>query len=342
MDSFMGLGKAATDWRAVVAAIACIVLMQASGCARHKNDVAGGSKSPFVALDGSAASKESSGTGARLVSAINDSTTRLTSATKSLTNQITPQPSHQRVWRPELTVLPIIDSDGWKIDIHNVRNCRYRTAEDYDVRFYDLSFQLTDLQSIDFIVVPFQSADFLAHTMLSFGLQDGRHFLVSVEARLEKNEVYSTVGGLRDQFELMYIVGDERDLIPLRTRVRAVDCYLYPGKATPEDVQRLFLDIIERVNKIAKSPEFYNTLSNNCTTNLVNHVNDVFPDRIPIWDWRVLLPGRSDRLAYELGLLDLPNENFEAIRHLYRINTQATLYENDPQFSQRIRVRPAN
>jgi hypothetical protein len=178
--------------------------------------------------------------------------------------------------------------------------------------------------------------------MLAFGLRDGRHFVVSVEARLEKNEVYSTVNGMRNKFELMYVIGDERDLIPLRTRVRNVDCFLYPGKAAPADVQRLFLDIVDRVNKIAKTPEFYNTVSNNCTTNLVDHVNDIFPDRIPIWDWRLLLPGRSDRLAYELGLLDLPNQDFESIRSQYRINMQANMYENDPLFSTRIRIRPQN
>jgi len=173
--------------------------------------------------------------------------------------------------------------------------------------------------------------------MLSFGLRDGRHFIISAEARLEQGEQYSITGGSDNEFELLYLIGDERDMIMLRTEVRAVDVYLYPGRATPDQAQNLLVDMLARVNKLAREPEFYDTLTNNCTNNIVQHVNKLRPGAIPN-DVRVLLPGRSDALAYELGLLDIDG-SFEVAKLTSRINTRVQLYKDDPDFSAKIRVR---
>ena len=246
-----------------------------------------------------------------------------------------PTPSQSRRWRPDLAVLPTVDFQREMVTIHDVRNCRYRTEEDYDVRHYDLTFPLTDVRSVDFLVVPFKDAPLLAHTMLSFGLADGRHFIVSVEARLEQNETYSPSGGSLRRYELIYVVADERDLIPLRTEVRNVDVYLYHGNATPDQVQNLLVDMLQRVNQLAQKPEYYDTLTNNCTTNIVDHINRLRPGTIRL-DPRVLLPGHADRLAFDLGLIEtsLP---FEALKLQSRINTLAHLYVDDEDFSAKIR-----
>ncbi|MDZ4849628.1 MAG: DUF4105 domain-containing protein [Pirellulaceae bacterium] len=249
----------------------------------------------------------------------------------------TVQPSLHRLWRPELAVLPEADFDGNRVTIQNVRNCRYRTEEDYDVRHYNLEFDLNDVQSVDFVIVPFTNTPLLAHTMFSFGLRNGRHFLISVEARLEQGEAYSVTGGSDNEYELMYLIGDEHDLILLRTEIRQVDVYLYPGRATPDQVQNLLVDMLARVNKLAREPEFYDTFTNNCTNNLVKHINKLRPGAIPN-DLRVLLPGHSDSLAYELGLLDIEG-TFEVAKLTSRVNTAAQLYKNDPDFSAKIRRR---
>ena len=133
----------------------------------------------------------------------------------------------------------------------------------------------------------------------------------------------------------MYIIGDERDLILLRTSIRDVEVYLYPGRAEPGQVQDLLVDMLARVNKLQREPEFYDSLTNNCTTNLVNHVNKLRPGRIP-FDVRVLLPGHSDRLAYELGLLDIDGR-FEYARENAKVNVLAQLNSDSPEFSKRIR-----
>lgn len=238
-------------------------------------------------------------------------------------------------FRADLAVLPFVEFDGDEITIHHVRDCRYRSEDDYDVRHYDMRFQLTDVKTVDFIIVPFKESSLLAHTMLSFGLADGRHFAISVEARLGVDESYSAVAGAGRRFPLMYIVGDERDLILLRTSIRDVEVYLYPGRAEPGQVQDLLVDMLARVNKLQREPEFYDSLTNNCTTNLVNHVNKLRPGRIP-FDVRVLLPGHSDRLAYELGLLDIDGR-FEYARENAKINVLAQLNADSPEFSKRIR-----
>ncbi len=246
-----------------------------------------------------------------------------------------PPPSNERLWRPDLAVLSQAAFEGNRVTIRNVRNCRYRTEEDYDVRHYDLAFGLEDVRSVDFVVVPFKGAPLLAHTMLSFGLANGRHFVISVEARLEQGEEYSPSGGSMRAFEIMYLVGDERDLIPLRTEVRDVEVFLYQGNAEPDQVQDLLVDMLQRLNKLAKEPEYYDTLTNNCTTNIVDHINRLRPGTIRL-DPRVWLPGHSDRLAYGLGLLKATGK-FEEVRARAKINLLAHLYLDDPQFSQRIR-----
>lgn len=238
-------------------------------------------------------------------------------------------------WRADMLILPYVEFRGEEIVLRNVRNCVYRTESDYDVRHYDMRFRLDAVRTVDFLVVPFKESDLLAHTMLSFGLDDGRHFIISVEARIGQDQDYSAVAGTTRQFPLMYIVGDERDLILLRARVRQVDVHLYRGRAEPQQVQDLLVDMLARVNKLQRQPEYYDTLTNNCTTNLVQHVNKLRPGRIP-YDWRVLLPGHSDRLAYELGLLEIQGP-FEVARAAARINELALAYANDPEFSKRIR-----
>jgi hypothetical protein len=248
-------------------------------------------------------------------------------------------PSNDRDWVPEHQVLARADIQGDQIHIHNVRNAEYFSYRDCLVDYYDKTYDLKKLQTVDFLMVPFNENRAIAHTFLSFGFAGGDYVGISVEVRLEKGESYDPAIGLLSQFELIYVVADERDLIRVRAEYRNVDVLVYRTTATPEMARKLFLDVMNRVNQLHDQPEFYDTLSNNCTTNLVRHINTLAPNRVP-HDYRVLLPGYSDSLAYELGLID-NTVPFSEARRRARINDLALRYKDDPRFSQRIRGEKA-
>jgi hypothetical protein len=245
------------------------------------------------------------------------------------------QPSNDRDWVDEQKVLAYADIAGDKVRVHNVRNAQFFSYRDCLVDYYDKTYDLSQIKTVDFVMIPFADNRAIAHTLLSFGFEGGDQVGVSVEVRLEKGESYSAAVGLLGQFELMYVVADERDLLPVRPEYRHVDVLLYRTKATPAQARALFVDVMKRVNQLHDHPEFYDTFRNNCTTNIVRHINTLAPGRVP-YDYRVLLPGYADSLAYDLGLIDnsLP---FDEVRRRARISDQILKYKDDPQFSQRIR-----
>jgi hypothetical protein len=244
-------------------------------------------------------------------------------------------PSNHRDWTPEQAKLAVAEFDRNRVTVRNIRDCRWRTADDFAVSYYDKTFDLDQLRSVDFVVVPFNETPSLGHTMLSFGFADGEHLAVSVEIRKERGEAYNPIAGFLRQYEIIYIVASERDVIQKRVNCDLSDVYLYRSTATPEQARELFVDVMRRVDKLAKSPEFYDTLTNNCTTNIRNHVNHLKADEVP-YDYRVLLPGYSDELAYDLGLIEHHGSYAETRLHA-RVNYQAYLHRNDPKFSQAIR-----
>jgi hypothetical protein len=245
------------------------------------------------------------------------------------------RPSNDRDWVPEQAILPLAQIDGEDVLITNVRNSFYRSTTDFDVRFEDRSYDLSELSTVWFVMEPFSDFRGAAHTFLSFGFEGGEYVSISVEIRKERDEAFSMWKGILRQYELMYVIGDERDLIGLRANHRHDDVYVYPMRATPDQARALFLSMLDRTNRLAERPEFYHTLWNNCTTNIIAHVNDLVPETIPK-SWKVLFPGASDRLAYELKLIetDLP---FEASRERFHVNDRAAMFADDPDFSRRIR-----
>ena len=246
------------------------------------------------------------------------------------------QASNERDWSPEMEQVPSATLEAGVVTLKNIRHNTYASEDDFVVEYFDRKFNLSEIQSVDYIVVPFKIKQ-IAHTMISFGLQDGTYLTVSVEVRKEKGDRYNPVLGMGRQFELMYLVGDERDLIRLRTEHRDAEVYVYPSVATPEHAQALFLDVMERANQLAVDPEFYHSIGNNCTTNLASHVNEISSKKIR-YGWRVLLPGLSAKYAYDLGLLDnrIP---FEELTELALVNDLALEHRDAADFSQKIRAR---
>jgi len=244
------------------------------------------------------------------------------------------QPSNERDWSPDQKVLSRALIQGDRITVENVRNFSYRTDTDYVPNYETRRYDLAKLDSLWFVVERFGDAPAIAHTFLSFGFGD-EYVAISVEIRKERGETYSPVRGLLRQYELMYVVADERDVLGLRTNFRRDPVYLYPVKTTREQMRRVFVEMLTRANRLAAQPEFYNTLTNNCTSNIVSHVNTIAPRAIP-FSYKTLMPAYSDQLAYDLGLIqnDLP---FVTVRAAHRIDGLAQQSPVGPNFSARVR-----
>jgi len=245
-------------------------------------------------------------------------------------------PSADRPWAFDVARLARAEFDGDRVTLRGFRRARWETPERAVLTFSDETLDLGDLVSVDFMVEPFSSFEGAAHTLLTFGFRDGRRVAISAELRKERGEHFDPLAACFRRYELCYVVGDEQDLIHLRTNVRKDRVYLYPVRATPEQRGRLFTGMLRRANDLRTTPEFYNTLTNTCTTSIVRHVEELAPGTVPL-SWRVLLPGYADELAYDLGLLDTDLPFAEAKRR-FRVDEIARGGGNGPDFSVRIRA----
>lgn len=244
------------------------------------------------------------------------------------------RPSNDRAWSADQFVLPVAEIAPPLVTIRQIRHFEYAAVDHFRPGYYDKTFDLRKLDSAWFFVEPFGKGG-AAHTFVSFGFADRDFVAVSVEIRKEQGESFSPLKGLLRQYEIMYVIGDERDLVKLRTNFRKDPVHLYRIQAPPERIRKMFLAMLRRANHLREHPEFYNTATNTCTTNLVRHVNEITPQRIP-FSPAVLLPANSDRLAYDLGLIDR-SRPFEETRRHALINPLAEKYAADPEFSLRIR-----
>jgi hypothetical protein len=243
------------------------------------------------------------------------------------------KPSHDRPWRPEVAVMPRAIVDGDRVRITGVRNFDYRSRDDFTVRYEEREVSVSHLTSLDFYL-SYWTLGPIAHTFVSFGFDNAPPISISIEARSEIGEVFSPIPSLFKQLELIYVVGNERDLVRVRTNYRKEDVFLYRIRISPEFARRLFLIYLERINELADRPEFYHLFSNNCTINIVRYAN--LAGRVGRFDIRHLLPGLADRYLYSVGALDttLP---FAELRRRSHINEAAQAAGNAEDFSERIR-----
>ena len=243
--------------------------------------------------------------------------------------------SNHKDWAEDQKILPYAEINDKIVTVYNIRNFNYETTDKYTPNYYDKSFDLDKIKSVDFILEPFSKFAGVAHTFLSFGFEDNEYLTISVEIRKEKGEEFSALKGLFNKYEIMYVVADERDSVKLRSNFRKDKVYIYPAKTTKEKKQALFLDMINEVNELKNNPKFYNTLTNTCTTKIMKHINSITPKRIP-FSYKVLLPGYADELAFDLGLIDT-DLSLEEARKVFLINKRAEKYADSENFSEMIR-----
>jgi hypothetical protein len=248
------------------------------------------------------------------------------------------EPSNERDWQADVALLPYATVDGPIVKVHNIRNFDSRSETDYTPRYYDKVFDLRELEGVDLVAV-YWMGPAIAHTIMSFAFAGGHHLAISIETRKEKGEAYSTIAGFFRQYELYYVVADERDVIRLRTNYRhdpPEDVYVYRVQGPVENGRRVFMEYMTQLNALAKRPKFYNTLTTNCTTVIWTH-SLVNPEHLP-FSWKILASGYVPTYLYESGRLDA-SVPFSELQRRVHVNARAQAADADPDFSRLIRAR---
>ena len=251
------------------------------------------------------------------------------------------RPSNDRNWAEDNRRQPDIVIDGDSVTVDGFRHSVYRSETDFDVHYRRMQFQLSQLDKVWFVVQRFTPLEGIAHNFLTFRLQTDsgpQYFSVSIEIRREVGESFSPVKGLYRQYELIYVIADERDEIGARTVMRPQDrVYMFPVNASAQKVQELFREITRRIQKLQTSPEFYHSLLNNCTNNIVRHTRALTDDSHTWLDPRIVAPGFADRYAWSKKLIGRAGQTFNRLQQECRIDIIARKAGITDSFSTDIR-----
>jgi Domain of unknown function (DUF4105) len=246
------------------------------------------------------------------------------------------KPSNDRNWKPGNAKTAFAEIDGDHVTIHNFRNCDYRTEEDYTCQWEVRSFDLANLRGID-VFITWWGSPWIAHPIVSFDFGQQGHVAMSIETRNVVGQDYSAIRGFFRQYTLNYIVSDERDVIRLRTNFRKdEEVHIFRTTVGPALARGIFLDYLQRVNNLHERPEWYNALTDNCTTNIAVTTAEARNVRTRL-DWRILLNGKMDEMLYERGAIVTGGLPLPALRQQAHINAVARTANDSPDFSRIIR-----
>lgn len=249
------------------------------------------------------------------------------------------RPSNTRNWKPDMARPVRAEIADDTITLHNVRNIHYgEPGTSYEAVWETRTYDLSRATRLWFAIESFSRLEVIAHTLLSFEVEDGEYLAFSAEARLKQGEKYGIVPGLLRDFELIYTFGTERDFILRRTNYQDHDVYLYPLTLTPEEVQSILRDALAGANTLRETPRFYNSITRNCTNILFRLFNRTHPGTIGAFALAQVLPGLSDRMLYRKGLIDTPLP-FPEIRDAYNVHELGQRYRDDPNVSARLREK---
>ncbi|HSJ23386.1 MAG TPA: DUF4105 domain-containing protein [Longimicrobiales bacterium] len=247
------------------------------------------------------------------------------------------RPSHDRNWTVEQARMPHVHIEGTTVAIRDVRDFRHHADGVTDEAWHDDAFDVNDVARVWFVLSPFSPRlRGLAHPFLSFEFNDGRFLAVSVEARKEVGESYSAVRGLMRRYETMVVIGTEADLLGLRAVAWQDPIYLFPVNVTKEQAADLFLRLMERARALHASPEFYHTVLNNCTTNLIDPINEIAAAERRVGRLVGLVPGYSYEAAYRRGWIDT-DRPLEETRAAHLANDRIRRFVDEPDFSRLVR-----
>jgi hypothetical protein len=233
------------------------------------------------------------------------------------------KPSHHRNWEPNAAVRPRVTIEDDLIAIENVRNTEYRTFEDYTPKYDTRNYYLSQLRGLD-VLIHYWGSPWICHPMFVFDFGEGGRVCISIEVRYRLGQDYSLARSLYRQQELIYVVCDERDAILRRTKYcEDNDVYLYRMVVEDNEIRPFFNEYVERINDLLNSPRWYHGLTTNCTTSIYRQRQGR-----TVWDWRLLVNGRLDRMLYDRKRLD-QSQSFENLKQQSWVNEVASRAPRD-------------
>ena len=250
------------------------------------------------------------------------------------------RPSNDRSWVNDNNKLAKAEFEDNLVTIRNVRDFRWRTTKDFDENWIDMKFDLNKISKLWFVLEYFEpKRKQMAHTIMVFESEDGERIACSIEVRREKGERYHPLKGLFRQYELIYVWSTESDVIGVRTRCRRKSVtHLFEAIVLgPGNERRMFESYLNRTNKLRISPEWYNTITNTCSTNIVRHVNEVYPGRVPR-TMAILLPGISPRILKKNNLVKMGTSIDESME-ISKIDEKAINWNGESDFGDWIRSK---
>lgn len=228
-------------------------------------------------------------------------------------------PLHARHWADDVARLLDARVEGDRVVLRNVRNFAWRSESDYTARWETREFDLSRLASAD-LVMSYWMGPHIAHTLVSFGFDDGQRLVFSLEIRKEQGESFSAIGGFFRRFEQVIVAADERDIVRTRTNARGEQVYLYRLNASREQLREVLREYLRRAEALRAEPSFYNTLTSNCTTILFELARHIDPG-LPL-DWRLLASGHFAEYAWDHGALT-PGVPYAELQQRGHVNARA-------------------